>query len=89
MLQEESPSVVVCKVNDCRLPFSRGSKDPKTMTSSNMKCNLKSKHFDAYEEFEEKYALLKLRNWPLLEKDDLAGDVHNPTNKAQKLEFLQ
>ena len=36
-----------------------------------MKCHLKFKHANAYKEFEEKDAELKLRKRPLLEEDDL------------------
>ena len=82
----DDQSKVICK--KCNIKISRGSKDPKKMTNSNMVSHLKAKHKDLFGEYQKKDEENNEKKRKALEE---LGDVGSSAlkNKKQKDEYLQ
>ena len=83
------PSTVACK--KCKVKVSRGNKDPRKMTNSNMVSHLRNKHKDLMDKFKEKDKENNERKRKSEdEKEKEAGTSSSLLkNKKQKTDFLQ
>ena len=48
------PSIVICKVESCKVKVSRGSSIPKKMTNTNLVNHLQRNHKKEYDQYKEK-----------------------------------
>ena len=80
------PSTVTCK--KCKTKVSRGSRDPKKMTNSNMMAHLRNKHKDLMDDFKEKDKENNERKRKA-EDEKEQGNSSLLKNKKQKTDFLQ
>ena len=81
------PSVVICKIENCKSKVSRGSSNPRLMTNTNLVNHLQRNHKEAYNKYKEKDSENNEKKRKAQESNDVRGTIL--LNKKQKDEYLQ